>query len=698
MKKITLLLFAIIVSSFTWAQCDPGEGGQWPSSTITVDSDGASTTINACNYSSEFSLVDGVIAGNDYEVSITLSGVDLYVTVVNSDDDSVIGHGASPYTFTAPAGVTGVQLNWSEDSECTYSELGCRTTTIQDLTAAVNACPEPSDFEVSSITSETAELSWTDEGISTVDYSVEVYLAGESAADANTPIFSDSNVVDTMVSVTGLSESMDYDAYIIANCSGTTTNSEFVGPESFTTTASCSVVTDLDIDNLLPNSVDVTFTPGTGNDSFLVEIYLEDESAANGDTPIYTNAAVTASPESITGLVEETAYDTYVTGFCGTTATDVTGPDSFTTPGIPPVNNECIDAIVLTESDDTCNNVISGTTENAYASTEDTCSTTNKDVWYSFTPSETNIFNIDVTETSDTGFSSTYVSVFEGACGALTQLGTGCYSTAYSGELTAETTYFVNVRSTSLTAYVTFDLCATVAPAPPVNDEIENAIAITVDEGFCDGTNTNANNTSASGSGLGIGSCFSGSSAASDVWFTFTVPADVASIDVSTDFTGGTLTDTELAVYSGTPGNLTEIGCSQDDGEVLLSNGWSYNSLIEDLSVTVGETYYVQVDGYSTQTGTFCLDISTNQTLGINNFESETAFTYYPNPVKNTLTLNAQNTIEQVAMYNMLGQEVLRTMPNSVDSDLDMSNLQTGTYFVKVTIANVTETIRVIKQ
>ena len=49
-------------------------------------------------------------------------------------------------------------------------------------------------------------------------------------------------------------------------------------------------------------------------------------------------------------------------------------------------------------------------------------------------------------------------------------------------------------------------------------------------------------------------------------------------------------------------------------------------------------------------------------------------------------------------MYNMLGQEVLSATPNAVDSDLDMSSLQTGTYFVKVTIANVTKTIRVIKQ
>ncbi|NNE32872.1 MAG: T9SS type A sorting domain-containing protein [Winogradskyella sp.] len=87
-----------------------------------------------------------------------------------------------------------------------------------------------------------------------------------------------------------------------------------------------------------------------------------------------------------------------------------------------------------------------------------------------------------------------------------------------------------------------------------------------------------------------------------------------------------------------------------------------------------------------------------NAVLSTIDVETPTEFTYFPNPVKNILTLNAQNSIEQVTMYNMLGQEVLRATPNSLDSDLDMSNLETGTYFVKVTIANATKTIRVIKQ
>ncbi|MBU2939038.1 T9SS type A sorting domain-containing protein [Lacinutrix sp. C3R15] len=46
----------------------------------------------------------------------------------------------------------------------------------------------------------------------------------------------------------------------------------------------------------------------------------------------------------------------------------------------------------------------------------------------------------------------------------------------------------------------------------------------------------------------------------------------------------------------------------------------------------------------------------------------------------------------------MLGQEVILEKPNTMNSVLDMSTLQHGAYFVKVTIGNVTKTIRVIKE
>ncbi|MTE25346.1 FG-GAP-like repeat-containing protein [Winogradskyella ouciana] len=87
-----------------------------------------------------------------------------------------------------------------------------------------------------------------------------------------------------------------------------------------------------------------------------------------------------------------------------------------------------------------------------------------------------------------------------------------------------------------------------------------------------------------------------------------------------------------------------------------------------------------------------------SNTLSMGEFETQNSLLYYPNPVENTLTLTAQNAIENIVLYNMLGQEVHRTTPNNVESILDMSTLQEGTYYIRVIIADITETVRVIKQ
>ncbi len=234
-------------------------------------------------------------------------------------------------------------------------------------------------------------------------------------------------------------------------------------------------------------------------------------------------------------------------------------------------------------------------------------------------------------------------------------------------------------------------------PPPPAYDDIANALSITVDEGFCDGSNTNATNAFATGSDEGVGDCFNGDNADNDVWFTFTVPATTATVNVSTDFTGGTLVDTEMSVYSGTPGALTELECSQDEGTTTLSNGFSWNSLITDLDVTAGETYYIQVAGYGTTSfGTFCLAVETNQTLSASEFELD-SFTYFPNPINDQLHLKAQSQIDNVTIFNMLGQEVLNVSPKSLEVDVQTEAFKQGAYFAKVTIGNSSKTIKLIK-
>jgi len=72
-------------------------------------------------------------------------------------------------------------------------------------------------------------------------------------------------------------------------------------------------------------------------------------------------------------------------------------------------------------------------------------------------------------------------------------------------------------------------------------------------------------------------------------------------------------------------------------------------------------------------------------------------FSYYPNPVTDILTFSSNQPIESVIISNMLGQEVKANL--SLDkTNLDMSNLPSGNYLVKVTIEGGSKTIKVMKQ
>lgn len=73
-------------------------------------------------------------------------------------------------------------------------------------------------------------------------------------------------------------------------------------------------------------------------------------------------------------------------------------------------------------------------------------------------------------------------------------------------------------------------------------------------------------------------------------------------------------------------------------------------------------------------------------------------FNLYPNPVSSTLTIEAPKTIEIVNIFNMLGQEIMRSTPNAISSTLDMSDLQSGVYIINLTIEGVALTRRLVKE
>lgn len=82
--------------------------------------------------------------------------------------------------------------------------------------------------------------------------------------------------------------------------------------------------------------------------------------------------------------------------------------------------------------------------------------------------------------------------------------------------------------------------------------------------------------------------------------------------------------------------------------------------------------------------------------IGLDDFSSED-FSVYPNPVKDVLTLRSSTSVDQIEVYDVLGKLVLNKTPNSISPTVNMSDLNSGVYFLKVTIDNQSKTIKIIK-
>lgn len=77
-----------------------------------------------------------------------------------------------------------------------------------------------------------------------------------------------------------------------------------------------------------------------------------------------------------------------------------------------------------------------------------------------------------------------------------------------------------------------------------------------------------------------------------------------------------------------------------------------------------------------------------------------TALSLYPNPTENVLTLEGLNpSANTISIVNMNGQVMDRyTTLDTSSFEMNVSNLETGIYFVKINTSNSSETIRFIKK
>ncbi|NHM02644.1 T9SS-dependent choice-of-anchor J family protein [Flavobacterium difficile] len=272
-----------------------------------------------------------------------------------------------------------------------------------------------------------------------------------------------------------------------------------------------------------------------------------------------------------------------------------------------------------------------------------------------------------------------------------TGAGTSTTATTFPASgLTPLTTYYFHIRS--VCAAGTFSTWSTVSfttlATPPANDNCATASVLVPGGVFATNFQV-ASNVGATGSTAPAPGC--ASYLGGDVWYSITIPASGnLTIETRPNATSP-ITDTGIAVYSGSCGALVLVECDDDDS---ASGNFSLISLT---GRTAGEVLYVRAWEFGNDTfNTFQIS-AYDASLSSDSFDSK-SFVAYPNPVKDILNLSYKTTISNVRVVNLLGQEVLNTNVNATDVQVNMVSLTAGTYIVNVTVDDTIHTLKVVKQ
>jgi len=74
-------------------------------------------------------------------------------------------------------------------------------------------------------------------------------------------------------------------------------------------------------------------------------------------------------------------------------------------------------------------------------------------------------------------------------------------------------------------------------------------------------------------------------------------------------------------------------------------------------------------------------------------------FEFFPNPVRDNLNISAFTELQQITVYNMVGQIVMDRQIGALNTRIDLSSLKTGIYLSQVVSVNgQIETFRIVKE
>lgn len=235
---------------------------------------------------------------------------------------------------------------------------------------------------------------------------------------------------------------------------------------------------------------------------------------------------------------------------------------------------------------DDYNNASSGSCGSLYESGEDRV--------YALTVTGSTCIGITLSNASTTSIGYQVYNGCPGSGG--TCVGSNGGSNPLSGTvvLPAAGTYYIIVDTWSTPFNCTYDINIVNYGSGPVNDLPCSATSLALNTNL-----TGDNSCSGSASEPASPACWTTGNL-NTVWYSVVCPAS-GQLRIRT--TLGTLTNTQIALYSGTCGALTLVACN-DDAPACGSSSYS-NSEITATGLTGGATYWIRVDGANNATGSF---------------------------------------------------------------------------------------------
>jgi len=352
---------------------------------------------------------------------------------------------------------------------------------------------------------------------------------------------------------------------------------------------------------------------------------------------------------------------------------------------VQPQDSNCSDPILMNNHSANNSSDISGIPE-VTCTNQDTDS---GDLWFSFKSPDSGKIKIVNKWTGDLWFQLGFAiyddcsATNEIACGVLEDGHSGIY-----GDFVSDQTYYLRIFDSSTNPpwdAIKYFCIETYNPplTPPENDECENAIELFEQFDKIDYIATTpyaATIDGATDSGIPITDCTNSVSIPipnDDVWFKFVAETESLSITIDDDYSN----DCTIELFSGDCDNLNSLACASA----------SENPTIEATDLSIGSEYYVRVFSDLSvipPEPDFKIAVWTSES-NVNKINSTFKnFSLYPNPTTHFLYIEADEVINQIRIYNLQGQRIFSKTNNEMKINLDISNLKSGYYLIRLDSKN----------